>query len=59
VSFDAYRYDPAGVRALIDRYQRLLDAVWRHPDMTLRELLAMSRADGGLAHWRDKQGRMG
>jgi amino acid adenylation domain-containing protein len=50
VSFDAYRYDPAGVHVLIDRYQRLLDTASRHPDMTLHELLAMSRAGGGLAH---------
>jgi hypothetical protein len=49
LTFDAYLYDPAAVRALVARYQRLLDAVSRHPEMTLRELLAMSRAGGDRA----------
>jgi hypothetical protein len=50
VSFDAYRYDPAGVRVLVGRYQRLLDLVSRHSDMTLRELLKMSRPHEPPAH---------
>jgi non-ribosomal peptide synthetase component F len=37
-SFDAYRYDPAEVRAFIERYKRLLDAVSREPDRALGEL---------------------
>jgi amino acid adenylation domain-containing protein len=42
VSFDATIYHPAGVREFVARYKRLLDAVSRHPDMTVDGLLAMS-----------------
>jgi len=40
--FDAGLYEPAGVRAMIARLARLLDAVSRHPDGSLAELLTMS-----------------
>jgi hypothetical protein len=45
VTFDARIYDPPGVRVFVARYKRLLDAVSRHPDRSLQELLAMSPAD--------------
>jgi non-ribosomal peptide synthetase component F len=40
--FDAGKYDPAGVRSLIDRFKRLLDAVSRQPDVPINELLGLS-----------------
>ena len=40
VLFDARIYDPSGVRRFVERYQRLLIAVSRHPDKTLDALLA-------------------
>ena len=48
VAFDANIYDPVGVRAFVERYKQLLDAVSRQPDRSLAELLAMSRS-GGVA----------
>jgi len=39
--FDAGIYDPAGVRELVGRFQRLLDAVAYSPDVNVEELLAM------------------
>ena len=44
VAFDARLYSPAGVRAFVERYTRLLDTASRHPDRALVELLAMSPA---------------
>ncbi len=38
VTFDAGIYDPAGVRGLIDRFRRLLDAVTCNPDVVLEDL---------------------
>jgi amino acid adenylation domain-containing protein len=38
--FDATVYDPAGVRAFVGRYVRLLDAIARQPERTIGELLA-------------------
>jgi len=43
VSFDAHIYNPTGVLRFIERFKRLLDAVSRHSDKTLEELLTMSR----------------
>ena len=43
VLFDARIYDPSGVRRFVERYQRMLIAVSRHPDKTLDALLATSR----------------
>jgi amino acid adenylation domain-containing protein len=40
--FDAGKYDPAGVRHLIGRFKRLLDAVSRQPDVPIHELLGLS-----------------
>jgi hypothetical protein len=40
VTFDARLYDPKGVRAMVDRLCRFLDAVSRNPDRQLSELLA-------------------
>jgi amino acid adenylation domain-containing protein len=45
VLFDPRIYDPAGVRVFVQHYERLLDAVSRHPDKTLGDLLAISCAD--------------
>ena len=39
--FDARKYDPAGVRDLIDRFKLLLDAVLREPDVPINELLGI------------------
>jgi GT2 family glycosyltransferase len=40
--FDPSSYDPAGVRVLIERYRRLLDAISRDPDLPNDELPARS-----------------
>jgi amino acid adenylation domain-containing protein len=45
VVFDPRMYDPSGVRVFVERYKRLLDAVSRHPDKTLADLLAMSQSE--------------
>jgi hypothetical protein len=47
--FDPRIYDPDGVRLFAERYERLLDAVSRHPDLALDTLLTMSAADGAGA----------
>jgi amino acid adenylation domain-containing protein len=44
VAFDAGIYDPVGVRRFIERFERLLDAVSRHPEKILGDLLMMSRS---------------
>jgi len=56
VSFDANLYDPVGVHALVDRYKRLLDAVSRHPDWALSELLATSQSLKPIAAGTPKNG---
>jgi amino acid adenylation domain-containing protein len=45
VDFDANQYDPAKVRLFIERLKRLYDAVSRHPELPVADLLTMSRAD--------------
>jgi hypothetical protein len=40
--FDAGRHDPSRVRAFIDHYRRLLDAVSRQPDLPIATLVGMS-----------------
>ena len=47
--FDPRVYDPSGVRAFVERYKRLLDVVSRHPDRTLKELLAAARSAAAIA----------
>jgi amino acid adenylation domain-containing protein len=42
VRFDAGRYDPAGVRRLMARFNHLLDAASREPDVPINELLGLS-----------------
>jgi hypothetical protein len=42
LTFDAGRYDPAAMRATVDRLARLFGAVSQRPDLTLRELRLMS-----------------
>jgi non-ribosomal peptide synthetase component F len=42
VMFDAGRHDPSRVRAFIDHYRRLLDAVSRQPDLPIATLVGMS-----------------
>lgn len=41
VTFDANFYEPAGVRALLHRYEKLLDVASRYPDWAVSDLLAM------------------
>jgi hypothetical protein len=41
--FDARSYEPVEVRRLVDRYQRLLDAISRNADLPIAELLVVSR----------------
>jgi amino acid adenylation domain-containing protein len=43
VAFDAGLYKPAGVRAFVARFARLLDCVSSHPDLPVGDLVAMSR----------------
>ena len=40
VRFDAHRYDPEAVRALVGRLVRLLDLVSREPDLAMTQALA-------------------
>jgi len=42
VDFDANRYDHTRMRAMVDRYVRLLEIAARHPDLTIGRLVAMS-----------------
>jgi amino acid adenylation domain-containing protein len=42
VDFDANVYDRNGMRAMLDRYLRLLEAAAREPELPIGELLAMS-----------------
>jgi len=39
VNFDANLYDPNGMRALLDRYHRLLEIVARQPEQPIRTML--------------------
>ena len=41
VNFDANLYDRNGMRVLLDRYHRLLEAVAREPELPIRTLLTM------------------
>jgi Condensation domain len=43
VLFDATLYDPAAVRAFVDRFKRLLHAAAQSPDDTVSQLLAATR----------------
>jgi non-ribosomal peptide synthetase component F len=45
VAFDAGVYDPVRVRRFIERFERLLDGVSRHPEKILDDLLMMSRSN--------------
>jgi hypothetical protein len=44
VVFNAEIYDPAGVRRFIGRLFELLDAVARHPDVAMGDLVALGPA---------------
>jgi acyl carrier protein len=48
--FDAHRYDPKAVRALLGRLVRLLDVVSRDPDIPISEALARARSFGADGH---------
>jgi amino acid adenylation domain-containing protein len=50
VSFDAARYEPAGVRKTIDRYCRLLELASAEPDRSVGDLLKMT-GSGGWRAW--------
>lgn len=41
VNFDANLYDPKGMRALLDRYYRLLEAAARNPELPITTLLTL------------------
>jgi hypothetical protein len=56
VFFDPRIYDPAGVRAFVERYKRLLDAASRQPDWALSELLATSQSLKPIAAGTPKNG---
>jgi hypothetical protein len=43
VDFNANLYDPASVHAFVARYKGLLDAVSRHPEWSVGDLLAETR----------------
>ncbi len=40
--FDAGRYDPVAMRAIVDRLARLFNDVSHHPERPLREIFSMS-----------------
>ena len=44
VNFDANTYDRNGMRAMLDRYLRLLEAAAREPELPIGKLLAMTGA---------------
>ena len=41
VNFDANLYDPKGMRALLDRYHRLLETAARNPELPITTLLTL------------------
>jgi amino acid adenylation domain-containing protein len=55
VDFDATIYEPAGVRAFIDRLIRFLDAASCHPDLSVERLLAMTSRPFG--RWLEPRAR--
>jgi hypothetical protein len=51
--FDANSYRPDDVRRFLRRYYRLFDAVSKNPDMTVGELLSLTRERGWPAQLRE------
>jgi hypothetical protein len=43
--FDAYVYDATAVRRFVERYRRLLVAISRDADLSISELLSISRRE--------------
>ena len=43
--FDAHVYDPIEVRRFVERYQRLLVAISRNPDLSISKLLSISHQE--------------
>lgn len=60
LNFDANSYDRKEMRAMLDRYIRLLEAVAREPELPIGKLLAIVRWDDALAELlTDDQGAPG